>query len=131
MVNLGDYPGDFRLLSGEWENTVQNLESPGLPGELTALRIEFEIRRTEIDFIGPLWLSAGVVCCLPPIFKPSLGRREKLPQKVGRRKIYLVYMFLPHLYRLASESVCNKRRLQTCRLKVNNVVKCFDPIPKL
>ena len=88
MVNLGDYPGDFRLLSGEWENTVQNLESPGLPGELTALRIEFEIRRTEIDFIGPLWLSAGVVCCLPPIFKPSLGRREKLPQKVGRRKIY-------------------------------------------
>ena len=23
-----------------------------------------------------------------PIFKPSLGRREKLPQKVGRREIY-------------------------------------------
>ena len=27
--------------------------------------------------------------CPPLIFKPSLGRREKLPQKVGRREIYL------------------------------------------
>ena len=26
--------------------------------------------------------------CPPLIFKPSLGRREKLPQKVGRREIY-------------------------------------------
>ena len=33
-----------------------------------------------------LWLSAGVVCCPPSIFKPSLGRREKWPQKVGRRE---------------------------------------------
>ena len=32
-----------------------------------------------------LRLSAGVVCCPPPIFKPSLGRREKLPQRVGRK----------------------------------------------
>ena len=36
--------------------------------------------------ILPLRLSAGVVCCPPPIFKP--GRREKLPQKVGWREIY-------------------------------------------
>ena len=35
--------------------------------------------------ILPLPLSAGVMCCLPLIFKPSLGRRKKLPQKVGRR----------------------------------------------
>ena len=33
-----------------------------------------------------LRLSAGVVCCLPPIFKPSLERKEKLPQKVGRKE---------------------------------------------
>ena len=33
-----------------------------------------------------LRLSAGVVCCPPPIFKPSLGRREKLPQRVGRKE---------------------------------------------
>ena len=33
----------------------------------------------------PLRLSAGIVCCPPPIFKPSLGRRKKLPQKVGRK----------------------------------------------
>ena len=26
------------------------------------------------------------MCCLPLIFKPSLGRRKKLPQKVGRRE---------------------------------------------
>ena len=33
--------------------------------------------------------SAGVVCCTLPIFKPSLGRRKKLPQKVAwRREIY-------------------------------------------
>ena len=38
--------------------------------------------------ILPLPLSAGVMCCPPLIFKPSLGRREKLPQKVGRREIY-------------------------------------------
>ena len=38
--------------------------------------------------ILPLPLSAGVVCCPPLIFKPSLGRREKLPQRVGRREIY-------------------------------------------
>ena len=38
--------------------------------------------------ILPLPLSARVMCCLPLIFKPSLGRREKLPQKVGRREIY-------------------------------------------
>ena len=36
--------------------------------------------------ILPLPLSAGVMCCPPLIFKPSLGRREKLPQKVGRRE---------------------------------------------
>ena len=36
--------------------------------------------------ILPLPLSAGVMCCLPLIFKPSLGRRKKLPQKVGRRE---------------------------------------------
>ena len=34
----------------------------------------------------PLPLSAGVICCPPLIFKPSLGRWEKLPQKVGRRE---------------------------------------------
>ena len=33
--------------------------------------------------ILPLPLSAGVMCCPPLIFKPRLGRREKLPQKVG------------------------------------------------
>ena len=38
--------------------------------------------------ILPLPLSAGVMCCPPLIFKPSLGRREKLPQRVGRREIY-------------------------------------------
>ena len=38
--------------------------------------------------ILPLPLSAGVMCCLPLIFKPSLGRRKKLPQKVGRRELY-------------------------------------------
>ena len=41
--------------------------------------------------ILPLPLSAGVmchVCCPPLIFKPSLGRREKLAEKVGRREIY-------------------------------------------
>ena len=38
--------------------------------------------------ILPLPLSAGVMCCPPLIFKLSLGRREKLPQKVGRREIY-------------------------------------------
>ena len=27
-----------------------------------------------------------VMCCLPLIFKPSLWRREKLPQKVGRKE---------------------------------------------
>ena len=26
------------------------------------------------------------MCCPPLIFKPSLGRREKLPQKVRRRE---------------------------------------------
>ena len=26
------------------------------------------------------------MCCPPLIFKPSLRRREKLPQKVGRRE---------------------------------------------
>ena len=36
--------------------------------------------------ILPLPLSAGVMCCPPLIFKRSLGRREKLPQKVGRRE---------------------------------------------
>ena len=36
--------------------------------------------------ILPLPLSAGVMCCPQLIFKPGLGRREKLPQKVGRRK---------------------------------------------
>jgi len=37
----------------------------------------------------PLRRSAAVVCCPLPIFKPSLGRREKLPQKVAwRREIY-------------------------------------------
>ena len=36
--------------------------------------------------ILPLPLSAGVMCCPPLIFKPSLGRREKLPQKVARRE---------------------------------------------
>ena len=36
--------------------------------------------------ILPLPLRAGVMCCPPLIFKPSLGRREKLPQKVGRRE---------------------------------------------
>jgi len=39
--------------------------------------------------ILPLPLSAGVMCCPPLIFKPSLGRREKLPQQVAwRREIY-------------------------------------------
>ena len=38
--------------------------------------------------ILPLPVSAGVMCCPPFIFKPSLGRREKLPQRVGRREIY-------------------------------------------
>ena len=28
------------------------------------------------------------MCCPPLIFKPSLGRREKLAEKVGRREIY-------------------------------------------
>ena len=28
------------------------------------------------------------MCCPPPIFKPSLGRREKLAEKVGGREIY-------------------------------------------
>ena len=36
--------------------------------------------------ILPLPLSAGVMCCPPLIFKPSLGKREKLPQKVGTRE---------------------------------------------
>ena len=36
----------------------------------------------------PLRLSAGVVCRPPPIFKRNLGRRKKLAEKVGRRKIY-------------------------------------------
>ena len=36
--------------------------------------------------ILPLPPSAGVMCCPPLIFKPSLGRRQKLPQKVGRRE---------------------------------------------
>ena len=36
--------------------------------------------------ILPLPLSAGVMCCPPLIFKPSLGKREKLPHKVGRRE---------------------------------------------
>ena len=36
--------------------------------------------------ILPLPLSPGVMCCPPLIFKPSLGRREKLPRKVGRRE---------------------------------------------
>ena len=35
-----------------------------------------------------LRLSAGVVCCAPPIIKPSLGRTEKLAQRVRRREIY-------------------------------------------
>ena len=38
--------------------------------------------------ILPLPLGAGVMCCPQLTFKPSLGRREKLPQKVGRREIY-------------------------------------------
>ena len=38
--------------------------------------------------ILPLPLSAGVMCCPPLIFKPSVGRREKLAEKVGRREIY-------------------------------------------
>ena len=33
-------------------------------------------------------LRAGVMCCPSLIFKPSLGRREKLAEKVGRREIY-------------------------------------------
>ena len=36
----------------------------------------------------PLRLSAGVVCRPPPVFKRNLGRRKKLAEKVGRRKIY-------------------------------------------
>ena len=36
--------------------------------------------------ILPLPLRAGVISCPSLIFKPSLGRREKLPQKVGRRE---------------------------------------------
>ena len=36
--------------------------------------------------ILPLPLRAGVMCCPSLIFKPSLGRSEKLPQKVGRRE---------------------------------------------
>ena len=28
------------------------------------------------------------MCCPPLIFKPSLGRREKLAKKVGRKEIY-------------------------------------------
>ena len=35
-----------------------------------------------------LRVSTGVVSCPPPIFKPSLGRKEKLAEKVGRREIY-------------------------------------------
>ena len=31
--------------------------------------------------ILPLPLGAGVMCCPPLIFKPSLGRREKLAEK--------------------------------------------------
>ena len=35
-----------------------------------------------------LRLSAGVqeLCVALPIFNPTLGRREKLPQKVGRKE---------------------------------------------
>ena len=36
--------------------------------------------------ILPLPLRVGVMCCPPLIFKPSLGRKEKLPHKVGRRE---------------------------------------------
>ena len=36
--------------------------------------------------ILPLPLSAGVMCCPPLTFNPSLRRREKLPQKVGGRE---------------------------------------------
>ena len=34
MANLGDYPGDFRLFIWRLGETVQNLESPELPGRV-------------------------------------------------------------------------------------------------
>ena len=34
MANFGDYPGDFRLFIWRLGETVQNLESPGLPGRV-------------------------------------------------------------------------------------------------
>ena len=46
----------------------------------------FRVVQAVKVIILPLPLSAGVMCFPPLIFKPSLGRREKLPQKVGRRK---------------------------------------------
>ena len=34
MANFGDYPGDFRLFIWRLGETVQNLESLGLPGRV-------------------------------------------------------------------------------------------------
>ena len=61
---------------------------------------------------GPL--SAGVMCCLPLIFKPSLGRREKLPQKVGRREKLAEKVGRREIYRPVPPPSFRK---QKCRLK--------------
>ena len=45
----------------------------------------------------PLRLSAGVVCRPPPIFKPSLGRREKVAEKVGGGRFTLLYLPPPKI----------------------------------
>ena len=36
MANFGDYPGDFRLYSGDWEKRFEIWSLVDYPGELTA-----------------------------------------------------------------------------------------------